>query len=71
MYFQSLFAASRLEYSCDGDKMLILLLRTHPVFIVHPKPDLLGLASLLLKWFKMQNLFHKMRIFSVWKYGEA
>ena len=71
MYLQSLFTASALGYSRDGEKMLILLLRTHPVFIVYPKPDLLGLASLLLKRFNMQNLFHKMRIFSVWKHGEA
>ena len=24
-----------------------------------------------MKWFKMQNLFHKIRIFSVRKYGEG
>jgi hypothetical protein len=71
MYLQSLFTASALGYSRDGEKMLILLLRTHPVFIVYPKPGPLGQDSLLLKRFNMQNLFHKICIFCVWKYGEA
>jgi hypothetical protein len=71
MYLQSLFTASALGYSRDGEKMLILLLRTHPVFIVYPKPGPLGQDSLLLKRFKMQNLFHKICIFCVWKYDEA